>query len=66
MLEFVHNDMDALIIVGTTLKTGLANHIVRTARKKLDIPIIEINLNCNLKRGFVLKVDGKAEENLPL
>lgn len=46
--------MDCLIVVGTALATGLATRIVNKALAKLECPVIEINLESAIDKGFNL------------
>jgi NAD-dependent SIR2 family protein deacetylase len=44
--------MDALIVIGTALATNMAKRIVNNALKKQNIPVIEINLESAIDKGF--------------
>jgi 3-dehydroquinate dehydratase len=40
----MENKMDGLIVVGTALQTSLARVIVNNAIQKIEIPVVEVNL----------------------
>ena len=44
MRKFLDTETDALIVVGTALQTALARAIVNTTLQKMEVPIIEVNL----------------------
>ena len=52
--DFVDNKMDCIIVVGTALATGLARRMVNIGIDKADCPVIEINLESSINRGFNL------------
>jgi len=54
--SFMNEKMDCLIVVGTALATGLANRIVNKALDKLDCPVIEVNLESSINRGYNLQI----------
>ena len=49
-------DADALIVVGTALQTSGANRLVNRLLHKMDIPVIEINNNPCIEKGYSLTV----------
>merc|ERR1719446_1449098 len=58
-------DADCLLIVGTTLTTGLPSSIVRTAKKR-GIPILNIDPDCLAEpRGDMLNLPRKSGAALP-
>lgn len=48
-------------MIGTALQTGLAREIVEKALEK-NITIIEINLECEIKKTNTMWMEGKADE----
>eukprot|EP00347_Sterkiella_histriomuscorum_P015341 403357388 len=62
--NFVENKMDCLIVVGTALATGLARRIVNKAIDKIECPVIEVNLETSIDRGFNLQILEKSETAL--
>jgi NAD-dependent SIR2 family protein deacetylase len=65
-MDYVENKMDALIVVGTALATGLARRIVFKALDKheQECPVIEINLESAIDKGFNLQILEKSETAL--
>ena len=59
--NFLDDKMDCLIVVGTALATGLARRIVNKAISKIDCPVIEVNLESSINRGFNLQILEKSE-----
>ena len=57
--------MDALIVVGTALQTALARAIVNSALQKMEVPIIEVNLEPCIAQGYGLLVTEGSETALP-
>lgn len=57
--------MDALIVVGTALQTALARAIVNSSIQKLEVPIIEINLEPCVAQGYGLLIKEGSETALP-
>lgn len=55
---------DCLVVVGTTLTTGLARMIVNDFVNR-EAPIIEINLESYINQGLNIQVKEKAELALP-
>ena len=51
--DFV-KEADCLIVVGTALQTGFAQNIVKTLLVKEDAPVIEVNLETSIGRGYNL------------
>jgi NAD-dependent SIR2 family protein deacetylase len=47
-------DCDALIVVGTALATSFAKKIVQDCINREDIPVVEINLESCIDRGYVI------------
>jgi len=64
--SFVDNKCDGLIVIGTALETGLASSIVKKIVKKVEIPVVEVNLMSCIKEGKVFKVMQKSEVCLPI
>ena len=58
------DDSDCLIVIGTALATGFANSIVKGFLKK-ELPVIEINLESAIDKGFNIQVLEKSEISLP-
>ena len=56
VLDYVEKKMDCLIVVGTALATNLAREIVFKALDKLECPVIEVNLESAVDKGFNLQV----------
>ncbi|TNV72520.1 hypothetical protein FGO68_gene9628 [Halteria grandinella] len=63
--NFVENKMDALIVVGTALQTSYAKMIVNKALLKLEIPVIEVNIESCIPAGFRILVSEPSEKSLP-
>ena len=61
--DFVENS-DCLVVVGTTLLTGMASNIVSSFVFS-GKPVIEINLSSFVNQGLNLQVKEKAEIALP-
>ena len=59
------DECDALIVVGTTLKTSFAKSIVQECINREVVPAIEVNLESFIEVGFVNKVVQKSEIALP-
>ncbi|CDW75458.1 silent information regulator protein sir2 [Stylonychia lemnae] len=59
--KFMEEKMDCLIVVGTALATGLAKRIVNKALGKIECPVIEINLETSIDRGYNLQILEKSE-----
>ena len=57
--------MDALVVIGTALETNLARKLVNESLKKIDIPVIEINLESVIEYGFNIRVLDRSEVALP-
>jgi len=53
--------MDCLIVVGTALATGGAKRIVMKTLERMEIPVIEINLDPVIDEGFVINVVDRSE-----
>ena len=62
--KFVEN-ADCLIVVGTALQTHFASAIVKNLLIKHDAPVIEINLESSVNRGYNLQVKEKSDTALP-
>ena len=58
---FLEDKMDCLIVIGTALATGLARRIVNIALDKIQCPVIEVNIESSINRGFNLQVLEKSE-----
>ena len=58
-------EADCLIVVGTALQTGFAKSIVMNLLKKEDAPVIEVNLETSINKGYNLQVLEKSETALP-
>ena len=63
--NFLDTEMDALIVVGTALQTALARAIVNTSLQKLEVPIIEVNLEPCIAQGYGLLITEGSETALP-
>jgi len=61
---FMDTKMDAMIVIGTALQTGIAKRLVEQALSRQDVPVIEINTAPCIDVGFVVQVVGKSEEVL--
>ena len=57
-------EADLLIVVGTALATSFAHNIVRSFLVR-EQPIIEVNLESAIGRGFNIQVLDKSEIALP-
>lgn len=57
--------MEALIVIGTSLQTGMARNIVYSAIRRDNIPVLEINPEPCINEGFVCHLAEKSEEVLP-
>ena len=57
------SDMDYLVVIGTALMTGLSRQIVENALEK-NVPIVELNTECQIRRPNVSWMAGKADETL--
>ena len=55
---------DCLIVIGTALATGFANNIVKSFLSR-ELPVIEVNLESAIKRGYNIQVVEKSEIALP-
>ena len=62
--KFLDTEMDALIVVGTALQTALARAIVNTSLQKLEVPIIEVNLEPCIAQGYGLLITEGSETAL--
>lgn len=63
--DFLEDKMDCLLVIGTALATGFARRIVNKALAKLECPVIEVNLESSIAKGFNLQVVEKSEVALP-
>ena len=63
--DFQEKKMDAIIVVGTALQPALARTIVNQAIIKQEVPIIEINLEPCVDKGYGLLVNEGSETALP-
>jgi len=63
--KFLDTEMDALIVVGTALQTALARAIVNSTLQKMEVPIIEVNLEPCITQGYGLLVTEGSETALP-
>lgn len=57
--------MDGLIVIGTSLQTGMARDIVYHAINSEKIPVLEINPDPCVTQGFVCHFAEKSEKVLP-
>lgn len=65
VLDIGYKQMDALILVGTTLQTNLPRKLFELAYYK-QLPMIEVNINpIGLSKYGVLELQGKSGEILP-
>jgi NAD-dependent SIR2 family protein deacetylase len=64
--KFMEEQMDALIVVGTALQTSYAKLIVNRAVQKIEVPIIEVNIESAIKKGFRVLVNEPSEKSLPI
>ena len=54
--------MDAVLVIGTALQTGMANGLVNKALGKgKEVQIVEINPACEIKKSAVWWMEDKAE-----
>ena len=61
VMDYVANKMDCLIFVWTALATNLARKIVFKALDKQEMPVIEINLESVINKGFNIQILEKSE-----
>ena len=59
-----NDEADCLIVVGTALATNMARNLVYKVLDK-ECPVIEVNLETAIDKGFNVQVLGKADETLP-
>ena len=64
--EYLDQRMDALIVIGTTLQTTLASYIVKKALSRDIIPVVEVNLEGEIRDGYGLIVEERSEKALPI
>jgi len=43
---------DGLIVVGTALQTSFASSIINELERRDNVPMIEVNLEANIKDGY--------------
>ena len=63
--KFLDTEIDALIVVGTALQTALARAIVNTSLQKMEVPIVEVNLEPCITQGYGLLITEGSETALP-
>jgi NAD-dependent SIR2 family protein deacetylase len=58
---------DALIVVGTSFQTFMANKILKSCLEREDVPIVELNIEaCAVKEeGYGVFYQGKCGKSLP-
>jgi NAD-dependent SIR2 family protein deacetylase len=56
-------DSDMMVVIGTSLQTGLSRELVESAIER-GVPVIEINVECEIKRPGTMWMQGKADEIL--
>lgn len=59
------NKCDGLVVIGTALQTAFAKQIINQCIIKDTCPIVEVNLEVNIKHGYTLHLLQKSEECLP-
>ena len=60
VIKFV-DECDCLVIIGSSLQTNLSKQIVSTLLDK-ELPVIEINAESAIDRGYNLQVLGRPED----
>lgn len=60
----LEEDIDALIVVGTALATGGAKSLVNRTLGKMEVPVIEINIEPVIDEGYALHLTEKSEISL--
>ena len=56
---------DCLLVVGTALQTSLARMIVNSCLNRAEIPVIEVNIESSIPKGYRVLVEEKSEKALP-
>ena len=56
---------DGLIVIGTALQTAFAKQMISSMILKDTVPVVEINLEQNIKSGFCISLLEKSEIALP-
>ena len=56
---------DCLIVVGTALQTSLAKFIVNSCINKGNVPVIEVNLESCIPKGYRILIQEPSEKSLP-
>jgi len=56
---------DCLIVVGTALQTSLAKFIVNSCINKGNVPVIEVNLESCIPKGYRILIQEPSEKALP-
>ena len=62
--SFARN-LDALIVVGTALQTNLARQIVMKTLERQSIPVLEVNPDPCINKGFTIEIVEESEQSLP-
>ena len=65
VFKYVREKCDGLIVVGTALQTSAAASIVAQLTRQDTIPMVEINLEANLKLGFAIHLLQPSDQCLP-
>ncbi len=61
VINYVNDQCDGFIVIGTALETALAVNLVKTLIQKNTVPIVEVNLEQNIMAGYVLVLKQKSE-----
>ena len=56
-------ESDMLVVIGTSLQTGLSRELVESAIER-GATVVEINMECEVKRPGTMWMEGKADEIL--
>ena len=53
------------MVVGTALQTSLARMIVNSCLNRAEIPVIEVNIESSIPKGYRILIQEPSEKALP-